>query len=102
MKLILQAFVSLSIIVFLMAPCWATKTDDLTPTQIHRAKVLLEGRCGMCHAAPKPKDYTLQEWPGIINHMGPKAGLRQSEMDLLVKYMEYSFKNHQKAGSTSQ
>lgn len=76
----------------------ATESTSLTPMELFKAQTMMEKRCGVCHKPYKPENFSLKEWPGIINKMGPKASLRRSEMDLLLRYIEYSAK---KAKSTA-
>lgn len=36
---------------------------------------LYEARCGFCHVPFAPADFHPEDWPAIIEDMGPRAGL---------------------------
>jgi hypothetical protein len=48
---------------------------------------LYEARCGVCHV-PFPRDYLEPaEWPGMLDDMGPRAGLTKSQRARVLGYL---------------
>jgi hypothetical protein len=56
------------------------------------ASNLFHSRCNACHAAPKFDQFSVNQWPGLVNAMKDRAGLMPNEFQLIVKYLQ----NHSK------
>jgi hypothetical protein len=60
-------------------------------------KQLYEQKCGRCHVAFSPSDYSSEEWPGIVKSMKAQASLTSQEITELTSYLvEKSQKNNDK------
>ena len=67
----------------------ADLNQDLSETW-EAGDVLLQERCGGCHAVPRPDQYTANQWPGTISSMVPSyAVLTDEELELLRKYVQF-------------
>ncbi len=44
-------------------------------------------RCSTCHTAGNPERYTQSEWLGILDSMQVHAGLNNSDIDLIHRYL---------------
>lgn len=75
----------LAFVIFLFHTPVCAKEDDY-----NKGRVLLETRCSSCHKAYQPKDYTITEWKGILNRMGPRASLRSSEIEAIMQYLKHN------------
>jgi cytochrome c5 len=48
---------------------------------------LYEARCGICHV-PYPREHLAPEdWPGILDEMGPRAGLTRSQRERVLGWL---------------
>lgn len=48
---------------------------------------LYEARCGICHV-PYPRDHVApREWPGILDEMGPRAGLTHAQRERVLGWL---------------
>lgn len=50
-------------------------------------EMLYEMKCGRCHTAFKPGDYSPEDWPGIVRSMRAPAGLTGAQYDSIVEYV---------------
>ena len=48
---------------------------------------LYEARCGFCHVPFAPTDFHPEEWPAIVEDMGPRAGLNQAYRERVTRYL---------------
>lgn len=69
-----------------------TKNDPALTDPLLQGKSILENRCSTCHVAPKPEEHAASEWPAILNRMGPRAFLRQSDMQQIQAYIDSRLK----------
>jgi trimethylamine-N-oxide reductase (cytochrome c) len=44
-------------------------------------------RCTVCHGPRDPAQYTKLQWQGITESMFPRAGLEESERQLVVEFL---------------
>ncbi|MBT3231245.1 MAG: hypothetical protein HN356_00375 [Calditrichaeota bacterium] len=51
------------------------------------SKNLYELKCGRCHVAFEPSEFTAQEWPGIVRSMKAQAALTASETQEITEYL---------------
>jgi Dihaem cytochrome c/Phosphate-selective porin O and P len=56
---------------------------DATP----ETQQFYETKCGRCHRAIEPEEYTEKEWPHWVKSMRDKAGLTSEEVSLLTEYL---------------
>lgn len=56
------------------------------------ASKLFQSRCNSCHAAPKFSQFSVNQWPGMVNAMKDRAGLMPNEFQLIVKYLQNNSK----------
>lgn len=59
----------------------------LTPSAGLADRGLYEQKCGRCHAAYEPSDFTADEWPSLLLSMKAKAGLTPEEERTLVDWL---------------
>jgi hypothetical protein len=48
---------------------------------------LYERKCGRCHAAVAPDEYSPDEWPGVVRSMTAQAALSRQEYGQIVEYL---------------
>ncbi len=48
---------------------------------------LYEARCGICHVPFAREHYLPSEWPGILDEMGPRAGLTRSQRERVLGWV---------------
>ena len=48
---------------------------------------LYEARCGFCHVPFAPSDFHPEDWPAIVEDMGPRAGLNTAYRKRVVEYV---------------
>ncbi len=53
-----------------------------------KADNLFKQRCGGCHQAHPPHEFTANQWPNIVKAMKDRAGLSIDDQWLLTKYMQ--------------
>ena len=46
-----------------------------------------EARCGFCHVAHHPTDYTPEEWPELVEDMAGRAGLTRVQQKRVLDYL---------------
>ena len=51
------------------------------------AQLLYEQKCGRCHAAVEPAEYSPEEWPGVVRSMKAQAALSRQEYGEIVAYL---------------
>ena len=56
-------------------------------TPVPEAQRLYSLRCGTCHEAYPPYAYAPREWPGIVDRMQGKAGLRDEEKRIMLQWL---------------
>ncbi len=63
----------------------------LTATGTHAGassgEMLYQQKCGRCHVAWEPTDYSADEWPGVVRTMRAQAALTDREMEEIVTYL---------------
>lgn len=50
-------------------------------------QALYEQKCGRCHVAYDPSDYSREEWPGVARSMKAQAALTSAEMTAITDYL---------------
>jgi len=63
---------------------------------------LFEQKCGRCHAALQPSDYSAKEWPGIVRSMKAQASLTPQEIQEITDYLVKQSQNEQEKVQSSQ
>lgn len=53
-------------------------------------------RCGSCHKARTPEEYTVNQWPNVLKTMADRAGLSPEEILAVGSYLQYQALNHSK------
>lgn len=48
---------------------------------------LYEARCGFCHVPFAPSDVHPDDWPGIVDDMGARAGLNAAYRERVTRYL---------------
>jgi mono/diheme cytochrome c family protein len=48
---------------------------------------LFVGRCAHCHALPAVAEHTAQQWPGIVEHMSKRSGLKPDQSRAVLAYL---------------
>ena len=48
---------------------------------------LYEARCGICHVPYPREHFAPGEWPGILDDMGPRAGLTRSQRERVLGWL---------------
>lgn len=57
-------------------------------------------KCGRCHVAFKPGDFSARDWPGLVRGMKEKAALTEKELKEIVDYLvSNSNENENQVGS---
>mgnify|MGYP001546835861 FL=1 len=67
------------------------KSDSLTPDQNavwKQAITLYSTRCSACHALHKPSEFTVNQWPKILQTMTKNAALQPAEAALVTQYIQ--------------
>lgn len=70
------------------------KKDEPVLDTVGEGKTLFETRCATCHSVPRPNAHTLSEWPECLNRMAPRSFLRDSDVKLMLLYLEHELKPH--------
>jgi hypothetical protein len=60
-----------------------------TPEQAsaQQDSALYEAKCGRCHAAHDPSDFSAEEWPGIVRSMKAQAALTTQDEQAITEYL---------------
>jgi hypothetical protein len=48
---------------------------------------LYQQKCSFCHRPFPPESRGLEEWVDVLDEMGPKAGLTDAEVELILKFL---------------
>jgi len=70
----------------------ATTTVVTPPTSVptevaSQGKELYENRCAKCHKLFAASDYTVKQWPGILNSMQGKAKITDEQKNQIFAYL---------------
>jgi len=57
------------------------------PAMGQSGEKLYQQKCGRCHTAFQPSDYSAEEWPGIVRSMKAQASLTPQEIEELTEYL---------------
>jgi len=56
--------------------------------ELREGRELLVRKCGgACHLAPVPADHAAAEWPGKLDEMSARAGLKPEQRQLIEMYL---------------
>lgn len=66
-----------------------TNTDKLNKATSDKYKA----RCSVCHPMHEPHEHTVNQWPGIIKMMAPRAGLNKEERAIITAYLQSNAKD---------
>jgi cytochrome c5 len=70
-----------------------TETTVSATPEVSMADMIAQGeniyvnKCGTCHALPKVKDYTPENWKPILLRMQKEAGISDTEREYVYKYI---------------
>jgi hypothetical protein len=76
-------FVPQSTDVSLAAAHW----QGITMQQLQQGYGIYSTKCNDCHDMKKIEDYSLTEWPGLMQKMGRKAKLDSTQYNLVYHYI---------------
>jgi hypothetical protein len=71
----------------LYTPTAANVTANATLEELQQGRTLYINYCGNCHGLYNPESYTPMQWKSIMNNMGPKTGMSNSDLLLVTKYV---------------
>jgi mono/diheme cytochrome c family protein len=74
-------------------PAPPVEASKPTAEMIASGQKVFEANCGKCHALKNPGDYTQQRWVGLVNWMGPKAKISDSDKALVLAYVQHNAKD---------
>lgn len=60
---------------------------EITLEQLQSARKLYAAKCSSCHNLHLPNEYTVMQWPKILDKMQPKAKITDEEKKLLLAYL---------------
>jgi trimethylamine-N-oxide reductase cytochrome c-type subunit TorC len=63
------------------------------------AKVYYTASCGVCHALHAPGQFTSERWPANIKAMAHNTALTPSQIDLVLKYLQWHASDMPHSGS---
>ncbi len=63
------------------------------------ASALYTKTCSACHALHPPKQYTANQWPGILKSMTPRTSLSKEQIEWVKRFLQYNAKDTSKAGT---
>lgn len=67
---------------------WASsKWPGTGAKELSEDRDLYIAKCSGCHSLKVPSDYTEEEWKPILNKMGKKAKLNESEYEMIRQYV---------------
>ena len=66
----------------------AASLDNNVSDVWQRADALYKKRCTACHALHQPKEFTANQWPHILKIMTKRAGLTESDTELVTQYLQ--------------
>lgn len=73
---------SLAVVLTVM---WIGASFDTATAQ--SGQTLYQNKCGRCHVAYDPSDYTTEEWPGVVRSMKAQAALTATEIKEITDYL---------------
>lgn len=56
-------------------------------------------RCGSCHKAHTPEEYTINQWPNVLKTMSDRAGFSPEEVTEVGNYLQYKALNYSIGGT---
>ena len=59
----------------------------INPVIAQQGALLYETKCGRCHIAFAPEDYSAEEWPGIVRSMKAQAALTPGDVEAITEYL---------------
>ena len=65
----------------------ATLPTTPQPASAQADSALYEAKCGRCHAAYDPSDFSAEEWPGIVRSMRAQAALNIEDEEAITEYL---------------
>lgn len=65
----------------------STKTEITMADRIAQGESLYQNKCGNCHALPKVKDHSPENWKLIMLRMQKEAGISDSERENIYNYI---------------
>jgi hypothetical protein len=71
----------------LYTPTSADVTATASLLDLQTGRTLFINNCGQCHNYYAPENYSPSQWTSILNSMGPRTGMTQSEIQLVKKYV---------------
>lgn len=71
----------------LYVPAMMDVTAGATLAELQQGRILFENSCGACHGLYSPDTYSASNWKSILSIMAPRAGLSQTNTNLVIKYV---------------
>ena len=87
MRSLITVIVPLIVVVLLSACSSSVNNSNAGTTKFPEGKELYVSKCTACHRAYEPELHTKEEWQKIIDEMGSKAKLAESEIQLILSYL---------------
>ena len=87
MKYLVTFSSSILIVVLLSACSGSSNHSPAGTTKFPEGKDLYVSKCTACHKAYEPQLHTKDEWQKILDEMGRKAKLSDTEKQLILNYL---------------
>jgi cytochrome c5 len=87
MKYLITLFSSILIVVLLSACGGSINSGSADTTKFPEGKDLYVSKCTACHSTYEPQLHTKDEWQKILDEMGSKAKLTDTEKQLILNYL---------------
>lgn len=87
MRSLITLIVPLLVVVLLGACSSSVNNTSVGTTKFSEGKELYVAKCTACHRAYEPELHTKQEWQKILDEMGSKAKLSETEKQLILSYL---------------
>ena len=65
----------------------ARKGERVELAMLREGRTLFVHRCIECHTLPLLWHYSTEDWPGIVDSMSHRAGLKPAERDAIIAYI---------------
>lgn len=62
-------------------------TTVISLDQLRQGRRLFATHCIECHVLPPIAKYRAERWPGIVDWMAPRAGLKPDEREAVIAYI---------------
>jgi len=67
---------------------WArTQWPHITLQELEAGRSLYVRKCAGCHNLHRPDEFGPERWPQLVDKMGAKARIADSQLDLIIQYL---------------